>query len=60
MVPLPIISEAFSRIAMDTVGPLLRSCSGMKYILVICDYATHYPEPIPLKSIDADHVAEAL
>lgn len=32
----------------------------MKYILVICDYTTRYPEAIPLKYIDADHVAEAL
>ena len=45
---------------MDIVGPLPRSRSGMRYILVICDYATHYPEAIPLKSFDADHVAEAL
>ena len=60
MVPLPIISEPFSRIAMDILGPLPRSRSGMKYILVICDYATRYPEAIPLKSFDADHVAEAL
>ena len=60
MVPLPIISEPFSRIAMDIVGPLPRSRSGMRYILVICDYATRYPEAIPLKSFDADHVAEAL
>ena len=60
MVPLPIISEPFSKIAMDIVGPLPRSCSGMRYILVICDYATRYPEAIPLKLFDADHVAEAL
>ena len=60
IVPLPIISEPFSRIAKDIVGPLARSRSGMKYILVICDYTTRYPEAIPLKYIDADHVAEAL
>ena len=42
-VSLPIISEPFSRIAMEIVGPLSRSRSGMKYILVICDYATRYP-----------------
>lgn len=48
MVPLPIISEPFSRIAMDIVAPLPRSRSGMKYILVICDHATRYLEAIPL------------
>jgi predicted aspartyl protease len=40
MIPLPIISEPFSRIAMDIVGPLPKSQSGNKYLLVICDYAT--------------------
>ena len=60
MIPLPIISEPFSRIAMDIVGPLPRSRAGNKYVLVICDYATRYPEAVPLKSIDAEHVAEEL
>ena len=60
LVPLPIIDELFSRIAMDIVGPLPRSRSGNKYVLVLCDYATRYPEAIPLKSIDASHVAEEL
>ena len=32
----------------------------MRYVLVVCDYATRYPEAIPLKSIDAEHVAEEL
>ena len=58
--PLPVISEPFSRIAMDIVGPLPRSYWGNKYILVVCDYATRYPEAIPLKSIDAPHIAEEL
>ena len=60
LIPLPIISEPFSRIAMDIVGPLPRSRAGNKYVLVLCDYATRYPEAIPLKSIDAEHVAEEL
>ena len=53
-------AEPFQRIAMDLVGPLPRSRSGNKYILVICDYATRYPEAIPLRSIDAEHIAEEL
>ena len=60
LIPLPIMDEPFSRIAMDIVGPLPRSRSGNKYILVVCDYATRYPEAIPLRSIDAEHVAEEL
>ena len=27
---------------------------------MLCDYATRYPEAIPLRSIDAEHVAEQL
>ena len=60
MVPLPIVDEPFYRIAMDIVGPLPRSRSGNQFILVVCDYATRYPEAFALKSIDAEHVAEAL
>ncbi|KAL5515899.1 hypothetical protein EMCRGX_G001144 [Ephydatia muelleri] len=58
LVPLPIMSEPFSRIAMEIVGPLPRSSKGHKYILVICDYATRYPEAVPLRTCDA--VAEEL
>lgn len=60
MIPLPIIEVPFQRIAMDIVGPLARSRSGKRYILVICDYATTYPEAIPLRSIDAEIIAEEL
>ena len=47
-------------IAVDIIGPLPRSRSGKKYVLVICDYAIRYPEAIPLHSTDASHIAEAL
>ena len=60
LIPLPIVSEPFRRIAMDVVGPLPRSRSGNRYILVLCDYATRYPEAVPLRSIDAEHVAEEI
>ena len=51
MVHLPIMGEPFERIAMDIVGPLPRSKSGHKYILVLCDYTTKYPEAIPLDNL---------
>ena len=60
MVPLPIIREPFERIVMDIVGPLPHSRAGNRYILVICDYSTRYPEAIPLRAIDAEHVAKEL
>ena len=33
---------------------------GNKYILVVCDYATRYPEAVPMKSVDAKSVAEEM
>ena len=60
MVPLPVIGEPFERIAMDIIGPLPRSRGGHRYVLVVCDYATRYPEVIPMRTIDAEAVAEEL
>ena len=43
------------------VGPISPpSDSGHRYILTLFDYATRYPEAIPLKNIDTKTVAEAL
>ena len=55
-----MILEPFTRMAMDIVGPLRRSSAGHKYILVVCDNATRYPEAVPLCSIDDEHVAKEL
>ncbi|XP_047219374.1 uncharacterized protein LOC124867136 [Girardinichthys multiradiatus] len=60
LLPLPIIGTPFERIGMDVVGPLERSSMGNKYILVICDYATRYPEAFPLKCVKARNVANCL
>ena len=58
---MPIISEPFSRVAIDIVGPFSPASSrGHKYILTLIDYATRYPEAVPLKNIDTISVAEAL
>ena len=45
---------------MDIVGPLQRSHLGNKYVLTLMDYATKYPEAIPLKRIDTKTVADTL
>ena len=54
LIPLPIMDAPFQQIAMDIVGPLPRSRSGKRFILVICDYTTRYPEAIPIRSIEAE------
>ena len=58
---MPLIESPFERIAMDLIGPIKPvSERGHRYILVIIDYATRYPEAIPLKTIEAEVIAEEL
>jgi transposase InsO family protein len=58
---MPLIDTPFKRVAVDLVGPISPvSESGFRYILTLVDYATRYPEAIPLKSITTEAVAEAL
>ena len=58
--PVEIVTEPFKKIAIDIVGELPRTTTGHKYILTIVDYATWYPEAIPLRTRNAKTVAEAL
>ena len=60
MVPLPVVDELFSRVAMDLVGLLARSRSGNRYVLVMCDYVARYPETVLLQNIDAETIVEEL
>uniref|UniRef100_A0A8C5WDV1 Gypsy retrotransposon integrase-like protein 1 n=1 Tax=Leptobrachium leishanense TaxID=445787 RepID=A0A8C5WDV1_9ANUR len=60
LVPLPILDVPFERIAMDLVGPLVKSARGHQYILVVLDYATRYPEAIPLRNGTAKSIAKEL
>ena len=58
---MPLINQPFKRVAIDLVGPIApASDKGHIYILILVDYATRYPEAVPLKNIDTDTVAEAL
>ena len=57
----PLIDTPFDRIAVDIVGPIVPcSARGHRYILVVVDYASKYPEAVPVKSIEAERVAEEL
>ena len=60
LIPMPVIAEPFSRIAMDVVGPLERSSSGNRFILVIGDYATKYVEAFPLRKVKSRQVVNCL
>ena len=58
---MPLIDTSFKRVAVDLVGSITRASKrGHSYILTLVDYATRYPEAVPLKNIDTETVAEAL
>ena len=58
---IPVISVPFARVAIDIVGAITPGSErGHKYILTLIDYATRYPEAVPLKNVDTVTVAEAL
>ena len=49
---MPLIDTPFKRVAVDIVGPIAPpSEAGHRYILTLVDYATRYPEAVPLKKI---------
>ena len=58
--PLPVVSEPFSRVAFDLVGPLPKTTSGYRYLLTFMCLFTKYPEAIPLKRVDNVSVLEAM
>ena len=58
---MPLIDMLFKRVAINLVGPITPMAEGgNRYMLTLMDYATRYPEVVPLKRIDAESVAEAL
>ena len=60
LILLPIMTEPFTRVAIDMVGPLTRTKAGNIYILTLMDYGSRYPETILLKNTDSQTVATAL
>ena len=58
---MPIMDVPFKTVAFDLVGPMSPpSKSRYHYILTLVDYATRYPEAVPLKNLDTLSVAETL
>ena len=57
---LPIIPEPFTCIAMDVFGPLKRTKLGNKYILVVMDYTSKWPEAYALKNVTSETVVKCL
>lgn len=58
---MPLMDTPFERVAVDLIGPINPMAdSRNRYILTIVDYATRYPEAVPLKTIETERIAEAL
>ena len=58
---MPLIDTPFKRVAVDLIGPIHPpSDEGHRYILTLVDYATRYPDAVPLKTVTTETVAEAL
>ena len=52
---MPLIDKPFKRVANDLVGPIgPPSDDSHRYILTLVNFATRYPEDVPLKNIDAE------
>ncbi|CAM2106321.1 unnamed protein product [Caretta caretta] len=50
----------FKSIGLDLVGPLEKSSMSHKYILIVVNYATQYPEAVPLRAATAPTIANEL
>ena len=58
---MPLMSSPFQTVAIDLVGPITpMSSQGNRYIMTYVDYATRWPEAIPLPDITTERVADAL
>ncbi|CAM4403535.1 unnamed protein product [Lepidochelys olivacea] len=60
LIPLPITEVPFERLAMDLVGPLEKTARGHQHVLVVLDYATRYPEAVPLRNTASKTIAKEL
>ena len=52
------VGEPFERIGIDFVGPLEKTKKGNRYILVVTDYLTKWPEAKAMKEATAKNVIE--
>lgn len=55
--PIPV-GQPFERIGIDFVGPLPRTARGNKYIVVVIDYLTKWPEARALPAASAENTAD--
>lgn len=56
---VPVVSEIFSKISADTVGPLPESENHNKYILTAICVSSKYPEAIPIPNLKSETIVSA-
>ncbi|GBM94250.1 Transposon Ty3-I Gag-Pol polyprotein, partial [Araneus ventricosus] len=54
------VGAPFERMALDILGPFPVTTKGNRYVLVLMDYFTKWPEAIPIPDQEASIVAEEL
>ncbi|GBM23666.1 hypothetical protein AVEN_117409-1 [Araneus ventricosus] len=54
------VGAASERMALDILGPFPVTTKGNRYVLVLMDYFTKWPEAIPIPVQEASTVAEEL
>jgi hypothetical protein len=58
---MPIFVTPFQQVAVDLIGPIEPMSEGKnRFILVMVDYATRYPEAVALKNTRSETIADAL
>ena len=58
---MSLIDMPFKKVAVDLVGPISPANEKEhRYIFTLVDYATRYPEAVPLKNTETETVAKAL
>ncbi|XP_077549467.1 uncharacterized protein LOC144162699 [Haemaphysalis longicornis] len=57
---VPVITEPFRRLVIDTVGRLPVTTSGYRHILTVLCPATKFPEAVPLKELSSGEIVNAL
>lgn len=59
LVNMPV-TKPFNRIHMDILGPVTKTSKGHKYILLVVDSFSIWPEAFPLKTQDSKEIATVL
>lgn len=54
------IEDRFSRIHMDILGPLTKSTEGQKYLLLVVDSFSKWPEAFPLRTQESTKLSKVL